>query len=106
MTSNIGEYGQALRAAIGEDVSTNTGLTFIIEPQLGKRITRDETEGVSVGTSAVTVGDTVYKANEHLEYIVQDGDLDHSGKWRKQAKAATSTTVEKVGNFEQFTVLP
>lgn len=106
MTSNVGEYGQTLRAAIGEDVSSNTGLTFIIEPQVGQRITRDETEGVSVGTSDVTVGDVEYKANKHLECIVKDGDLSHSGSWRKQAKATISTTVEKVGNFERFTVLP
>jgi len=104
--NNVNEYGQTLYANIGEDVSTNIGLTFTIEPQVGLAITRDETEGVSVGTSAVTVGDTLYEANKHLAYIVKDGDLSTAGTWRKQAKAEISTAVEKVGNYERFTVLP
>ena len=103
--NNVNEYGQALYASIGEDVSANIGLTFTIEPQVGTTITRDETEGVSVGTSDVTVGDTLYKANKYLAYTVKDGDLSKSGSWRKQAKAEISTTVEKVGNYERFTVL-
>ena len=104
--NNVNEYGQPLYANIGEDVSTNIGLTFTIEPQVGLAITRDQTEGVSVGAADITIGDTLYKANEHLIYIVQDGDLSRSGSWRKQAKAKISTAVEKVGNYERFTVLP
>ena len=104
--NNVNEYGQTLYASIGEDVSTNIGLAFTIEPQVGLSITRSESEGVSVGTADVTVGDTLYEANKYLAYIVKDGDLSKSGSWRKQAKAKTSSTVEKVGNYERFTVLP
>jgi hypothetical protein len=105
MTSNVGEYGQILRASIGQDVSTNVGLTFTIQPQVGPQITRSQSEGVSVGTADITIGDIKYLANEHLEYIVKDGDLDKAGNWRKKAGASLSSTVEVVGDYEIFSVL-
>ena len=106
MANNQGEFGQTLRAAIGQDVSSNIGLTFTIEPQAGKKLERDQSEGVTLGTVDVTEGDTLYLANEYLEYVVQDGDLHTSGRWRKKAAAKMSQTQETIGNYERFTVLP
>ena len=106
MTSNVNEYGQTLRASIGEDVSNNIGLTFtLFLSRTGEKIERNESQGVTVGTSTITVGDTVYAATKHLEYIVQEGDFLKSGNWRKKAAAKISSSVEKIGNFETFTVL-
>lgn len=106
MTSNVNEYGQTLRASIGEDVSINIGLTFtLFLSRTGDKIERNESQGVTVGSSTVTEGDTVYAANNHLEYIVQPGDLLQSGNWRKKAAAKISSSVEKIGNYETFSVL-
>ncbi len=102
---NYGEYGEVLRARVGVDASTNIGLTFILEPEIGDKITRTESDGVAVGTVDVTVGDETYNANEYLEYTTVSGDLEYIGRWRKQAKAKLSSTVERVGNSERFTVL-
>ena len=106
MASNVGEFGQTLRAAIGQDVSTNISLTFTLQNQTGDKLERDATQGVTVGTVEVTEGDTVYLANEYLEYVVLDGDLDRAGRWRKKAAAKLSQSQEVVGNYERFTVLP
>ena len=105
MADNVGEFGQTLRAAIGQDVSANIGLTFTIEPQSGNKIERTEANGVTVGTVEVTEGDTVYLANEYLEYVVLDGDLHKDGRWRKKGAAKLSNNQEGVGNYERFTVL-
>ena len=106
MTSNVNEYGHILRASIGEDVSTNIGLTFtLFLSRTGDKIERNESQGVTVGTSTVTVGDIVYTADKHLVYIVQPGDLHHKGNWRKKGAAKISSTVEKIGNYETFSVL-
>lgn len=106
MANNVDEFGQTLRAAIGQDVSTNIGLTFTIEPQAGKKVERDQSEGVTVGTVDVVEGDTEYLANQYLEYVVKDGDLHTSGRWRKKAAAKLSQNEEVIGNYERFTVLP
>jgi len=106
MASNVNEFGQVLRANMGEDVSTNIGLEFILEPEAGTKLTKTQSDGVVVGTVAVTEGDKSLAANQYLEYTVKDGDLDQSGRWRKKGIAKISTTNEKVGNYERFTVLP
>ena len=102
---NQGEYGEVLRARVGVDVSTNIGLTFILQPQSGETITRTESDGVVVGTVDVVVGDETYNENQYLEYVTLDGDIDYVGRWRKQARAKLSPTVERVGDFERFEVL-
>lgn len=103
--NNVDEYGQTLRANIGEDISTNIGLEFILEPKAGQSITRTQSEGVTVGTVNVTVGTKELMANEYLEYVVQPDDLDKQGQWRMKGLAKISATENKVGNFQRFTVL-
>ncbi len=104
--SNVGEFGQILTADIGGDVSANTGLEFILTHQLGPKLVRGITDGVSVGLLDKTVGDIELLANRYLEYVVKADDLDRAGLWRKQG-TATISAVEKVfGDAEFFTVLP
>lgn len=105
-TSNVGEFGQVLTADIGEDVSVNTGLEFILTPQLGPRLVRSGADGVTVGADDKTVGDIELLANQYLEYVVKEGDLDKAGLWRKQGSVELSPLERVFGNAELFTVLP
>ena len=112
------EYGQVLRANIGQDVSTNTGLRFILQPKSGQplnsndvtgqpqnSIVRTGSDGVVVGTVAVVVGDESFAANEYLEYTVLEDDLSISGLWRIKGEADISATNRAVGDYRNITVL-
>lgn len=114
---NAFEYGQVLRANIGQDVSTNTSLTFILQPKEGvpKNVTsgqnlvnaiyRTQNDGVTVGASDVVVGDETYLANEYLEYTLQEEDLSLPGLWRVKGEAQLSPTGRVSGDFKTITVL-
>ena len=103
--NNVGEFGQILTANLGTDASVNVGLEFTLTPQLGQKIVRAEADGVSVGTVDKTTGDTKLLANNYLEYIVKEGDLDTAGVWKKQAGVSISTTEKIIGQPELFSVL-
>lgn len=103
---NVSEYGSVLLANIGEDVSTNIGLEFILQPQVGQKITFTEADGVAVGVADIYEGDAQYLANQYLTYTVKDNDITQSGRWRKQGAAIISSTQKTVGDFKRFTVLP
>lgn len=116
MSLNQFEYGQVLRANMGEDVSTNIGLTFILQPKAGTPDSANNstdqprnaiirTTGVTVGTVDVFDGDTKLLANEYLEYTVQQGDFDIAGQWRIKGEAKISSTKKVSGNFKLITVL-
>lgn len=100
------EYGQVVRVNLLQDVSTNTELKFILEPQFGNKLERGASDGVSVGTSNVTVDDETYLANEYLEYTVKSGDLDYAGTWRMRGEAQLSSTVRVIGDYKIIEVLP
>lgn len=112
------EYGQVVRANIGIDVSTNTGLEFILQPKSGtpvnvttaldqplNAILRTGSDGVVVGTVDVVVGDETFKANEYLEYTTLPNDLSISGIWRVKGTAQLSPTNKAVGDYRNITVL-
>jgi len=98
---NVNEFGQTIRANIGEDVSSLTDYKMILEPELGKRVEKVAT----IGVVNVVEGDETFLANQYLEYVVESEVLDRSGQWRKKGKA-TSSTQEISGNYARFTVLP
>ncbi len=114
------EFGQVIRANIGQDVSTNIGLTFILQPKNGtpknsnsevssnqppNAIIRTGVDGVVLGTVNVTVGDEVFAANEYLEYTTKIDDLDISGLWRVKGEADITSTSKVVGDYRNITVL-
>lgn len=116
MNSNQYEYGQVLWANMGEDVSTNIGLTFILQPKTGTpedsnsstdqpRNSIIRTTGVTVGAVDVFDGDTKLLANEYLEYTVQKGDFSIAGQWRIKGEAKINSTKKVSGNFKLITVL-
>ena len=59
---NAFEYGQVIRANLKQDVSTNTGLEMIIQPELGRsknaqRLQDNKPRGAVIATNPdVTVG--------------------------------------------------
>jgi len=106
MAINKGEFGQVLRADMGEDVSTNIGLEFVIQPEAGDGILVTDQTGVTVGTTDVAEGDFTYQANQYLQYTTKENDIKQSGRYRKKGIAKISINQTKVGNFERFTVLP
>jgi hypothetical protein len=114
------EYGQVIRANVGQDVATNIGLTFILQPKNGtpknansvvssnqpqNAIVRTGVDGVVVGTSNVTVGDEIFAANQYLEYTTKTDDLDISGLWRVKGEADITSTNKVVGDYRNITVL-
>ena len=112
------EYGQVIRANLRQDVSTNTGLEMIIQPELGssknanhnldnkpKGAVIANNPDVTVGTVDVAVGDETYLANEYLEYTIKANDLSKSGIWRVKGSADITPTDRVVGDYSRFSVL-
>ena len=97
---NVNEFGQIIRANIGEDVSSLTSYKMILEPELGDSVEKPAT----LGTVNIVENDETFIANQYLEYVVESEVLDRKGQWRKKAKA-TSSTQEISGNYQRFTVL-
>lgn len=103
MNFNCGEYGSILRVNLGEDISTGTSLTVILEPRRGDE--KEFTSNVALGTSNTNVDDETYLANQFLEYTLQNGDLDFIGAWRARGSAIVSGELIK-SDYINFTVLP
>ena len=101
MNLNNGEYGQTLRVNLGEDVSTATEYSFILEPQYGEKL---EKTGI-LGTVNITEGDEDWLANEYIEYVTIVGDINKSGQWRKKGIATMSATETVNSDYDFFTVL-
>ena len=114
---NTLEYGQVIRANLKQDVSTNTGLEMIIQPELGRSINSNTltlkpmgavvvtNPDVAVGVVDVVVDDETYLANEYLEYTIKANDLSKSGIWRVKGAADITPTNRVVGDYSRFTVL-
>ncbi len=100
---NIGEYGQQILVNMGQDLSTATDLTIIIEPKVGK--IKEISVGVTVGLVDVLIHNTTYLANQYLEYTTKNGDIDRPGQWRKKGIVKLSSIANLISDFEIFTVL-
>ena len=97
---NKNEFGQTLRANLGEDISNATSYKMILQPQLGETLEKTAT----LGTVNIVVDDKTYLANEYVEYTTIDGDLDYAGTWRLKG-IAKSTGSDIIGDYRKFTVL-
>lgn len=103
---NKGEYGQKVYVNMGEDVSSATTITFILEPQSGEKLTRVAANGVAVGSTNITDGDTDLIANEYLEYTILDGDLTYVGTWRLKGECVLTSTNKVISDYKLIEVLP
>jgi len=104
-TLNKDEYGQVVYAKMGEDVSTATDYSFILEPKRGTKQTKAVADGVALGTTNIYVNDELHEANKYLTYTVKEGDLDVSGIWRKRGEATMSETNVVIGDYDLMSVL-
>ena len=114
---NVFEFGQVIRANLRQDVSTNTGLEMIIQPEVGSSKNAVHMDNkprgaviatnpdVTVGTVDIEVGDETFLANEYLEYTIKADDLSKPGIWRVKGSADISATDRVIGDYVRFTVL-
>lgn len=107
------ETGQIIRVDLGQDISTNTGTLFILQPQVGTpKNDAKNTDypnsivraNATVGTVDIEVGDETYLANQYLEYTTVTDDLSSSGIWRAKGVATVSGN-NVVGDYKNITVL-
>jgi hypothetical protein len=105
ITLNKGEYGQKVYVNLGQDISTNIGFNFYLEPQIGELLTKTSTDGVAVGTVNMVVDGETFIANEYLEYTIKDGDLSYAGLWRLRGDVSISTSLKVIGDYAFLTVL-
>jgi len=99
---NLNEIGQPIRINLGEDISLSTP-TLILLPEVGN--VKNITDGVTIPSSDVTVGDETLLANEYIEYFTKEKDLDYVGRWKFKAKLDFSTTDIRQTDFQKFRVL-
>lgn len=102
---NKGEFGQKIYANMGEDVSSASSITFVLEPRSGQKLERSTANGVAVGTANITVGDQNLIANEYLEYTILEGDLKYAGTWRKKGECLLTSTNNVKSDYSYFEVL-
>lgn len=105
MTLNKDEYGDTLYAKLSEDVSTATDYGIILEPKFGDKKIKTVSDGVSLGTTNITVNDEDYLANEYVQYVTKDGDIDQSCLWRIKGTAQMSSTRKVIGDYQHFSVI-
>jgi hypothetical protein len=102
MKFNQGAFGQKIRVNFNQDVSSATAYSMTIEPQAGATLTKTPT----LGTSAVTVDDSPFLANQYVEYTIEDGDFsEYAGRWRVKASATLSTETITT-DYILFRVMP
>ena len=99
---NIGEIGQPIRINLNEDISLATP-TLLLQSKTGEL--KEVTDGVTIPAVDVTIGSTTLLANQYVEYLTKDGDLDDVGIWRYRAKLTFSASDIRKTNYEFFTVL-
>ena len=97
---NKGEYGQTVYANMGEDVSSGTTFTIILEPQGGSKLTKTAT----VGATNITVDDQDLIANEYIQYTIIDGDLTYVGNWRLKGECVLTSTNKVISDYSNFEV--
>ena len=97
---NKGEFGQVLRADLGEDISTAISYEMILQPQLGETLEKVST----LGTVNIVVDDQTFLANQYIEYTTIEDDLTYAGTWRLKGKAKFANS-EVIGDYRKFTVL-
>jgi hypothetical protein len=102
---NKGEYGQKVYVNMGEDVSSASTITFILEPQSGEKLERTTANGVAVGTTNLAYEDQTFIANEYLEYTILDGDLTYVGTWRLKGECLLTSTNKVISDYQLIEVL-
>ena len=102
---NVGEYGNIFRFNVNSDISAATP-TLILEPRFGTALKLTTIDGVTIPTSDIAVNGQTFLANQYVEYIIKEDDLNYAGRWRAKLKAKFSDTKELITDYQRFTVMP
>ena len=106
---NTEGFGQTVRVNFYRDISAGTAFTIELQPQFGG--TRDLlddnplTVPAILGTVDIVVDDETMKANQYIEYVTQEGNLDSAGRWRTKGKAVLPAETI-VTSYQYFRVDP
>ena len=100
---NFNEIGQPIRINLGEDISLATP-TLILLPETG--LIKEITSGVTIPAVNVTVDGETLLANEYVEYLTVDGDLDYVGRWKFKTKLDFTSADIRQTSYQKFRVLP
>jgi hypothetical protein len=98
---NIDGSGQKIYVDFGQDISTYTALSLIMEPQTGSKITVTPT----LGTEDADVDDQTYSANEYVYFSLTADIFPVDGLWKVKA-VATLPAEEISTNYDFFRVMP
>jgi len=101
---NKGEFGQKVYVNMGEDVSSASTITFILEPQMGAKLERGTSDGVAVGSTNITVDGEDLIANEYLEYTIKEGDITYVGTWRLKGECLLTSTNKVISDYKRIQV--
>ena len=88
---NTGEYGEPILIDLTEDVSGNTNKMVIKDPS-GNETTKTATVGATTKTDE-HIGQVT--ANEYIEYTIEDGLIDESGRWMVRATSEGNGKLRK-----------
>ena len=101
---NKGEYGQKVYVNMGEDVSSSSSISMILQPNSGERLVRDSANGVAIGATNIESDDQNLIANEYLEYTILEGDLKYVGTWRLKGECVLTSTNKVISDYSYFEV--
>ena len=103
---NANEYGTNLAINFNQDIDQNIGIKFELQPKEGKTLLLDESNGVSVGTQTIFIGNKRYQENQYVQYTTKKGDIDMAGKWRYKASVDISEDKNMISDYVHMDVLP
>jgi len=78
----VNEFGIVINVNLGVDASSATEFGIIFEKPDGTIVTKDSSDGVTVGAVPLTADcGVIYAADEYLIYTTVTGNIDQSGDW-------------------------
>jgi len=107
---NADEFGNVLRLNVNEDISANVNILELTSPDpVYTKKSIGVVDGLSVGTQdVITPDDGTFKADEYVEYTIEQGDIFIPGVWRARlfSENVGDVTRKTTKNDIFFTVDP
>jgi len=103
MSLIAGEYDKTLALNAGIELTGYTAMQLsFIRPD---GTTLDITMGLTVGTVDLDIDGTIYPANQHILYAVQDGDFPIAGIYKRQLQVDFGPGRRRKSITDSFEVL-
>jgi len=93
--ANQNEFGQTLYFNVNYDMSTNTALALVLTDPGGTALSKTPTLEAAATTVTLPDGTSkTYAANEHVSFVMTDGDLGAAdkGEWTAVLTATFGST--------------